>query len=91
MEKIVEKYIELRDTYHKCMDKKEKGILTDEDSELYDSKMENFRKEAGAYYGVEEIDSDYALEAFNGDGKLQTQLMAYDINENEKDSKERTR
>lgn len=91
MEKIVEKYIELRDTYHKCMDKKEKGILTDEDSELYDSKMESFRKEAGAYYGVKEIDSDYALETFNRDGKLQTQLMAYDINENEKDSKERTR
>lgn len=90
MEKIVEKYIELRDTYHKCMDKKEKGILTDEDSELYDSKMESFRKEAGAYYGVKEIDSDYALEAFNRDGKLQTQLMAYDINENEKDSKEHT-
>ena len=52
--------------------------------------MESFRKEAGAYYGVEEIDSDYALEAFNRDGKLQTQLMTYDINENEKDSKGHT-
>ena len=91
MEEIVKKYIDLRDVYNKCMDKKEKGVLTDEDSELYDSKMESFRKEAGAYYGVKEIDSDYALEAFNRDGKLQTQLMAYDITENGKDSKERTR
>lgn len=91
MEEIVKKYIDLRDVHNKCMDKKEKGILTDEDLELYDSKMESFRKEAGAYYGVKEIDPDYALEAINRDGKLQTQIMAYDINENEKDSKERTR
>ena len=90
MEEIVKKYIDLRDTYNKCMDKKGKGVLTDEDSELYDSKMECFRKEAGAYDGVKEIDPDYALEAFNRDGKLQTQLMAYDINENEKDSKGHT-
>ena len=48
MEEIVKKYIDLRDVYNKCMDKKEKGVLTDEDSELYDSKMESFRKEAGA-------------------------------------------
>lgn len=90
MEEIVKKYIDLRDVYNKCMDKKGKDVLTDEDSELYGSKMESFRKEAGAYYGVKEIDSDYALEAFNRDGKLQTQLMAYDINENEKDSKGHT-
>ena len=32
MEEIVKKYIDLRDVYNKCMDKKEKGVLTDEDS-----------------------------------------------------------
>lgn len=90
MEKITKKYIDLRDKYNDYIEKVEKGELTEEDSKSYKGKVNDFCEEARIYYGNEKIDADYALDLFNRDGKLQTELMAYDINENKEESKGHT-